>query len=277
MQEPNVDPKVTAGFGDEWTRLDQSELSPSERIAIFDDYFRIFPWHALPRNAVGADLGCGSGRWAMSVAPRVHKLYCVDASAAALDTARRNLSWASNCEFQCASVESARIPSASLDFGYSLGVLHHTPQPREALRACAAYLKPGAPFLLYLYYRFDNRPAWFRTVWALSDVLRRFVSRCPHWLRYFLSQVIAAAVYWPIARTARVLAALKVDTRHFPLRYYSDKSFYVMRTDALDRFGTTLEHRFTQREIRDMMEQLDFRDIEFSDAEPFWCAVGYKA
>ncbi len=27
----------------------------------------------------------------------------------------------------------------------------------------------NAPFLLYLYYAFDNRPAWFRALWMLGS------------------------------------------------------------------------------------------------------------
>jgi hypothetical protein len=46
-----------------------------------------------------------------------------------------------------------------MDFGYSLGVLHHLPDPRAGLAACVTKLKPGAPMLVYIYYAFDNRPA----------------------------------------------------------------------------------------------------------------------
>ena len=49
-----------------------------------------------------------------------------------------------------------------------------------------------------------------------------------------------------------------------------------MRTDALDRFGTRLEQRFTQRQIKNMMEQAGLENIQFSSEVPFWCAVGYR-
>ncbi len=50
-----------------------------------------------------------------------------------------------------------------------------------------------------------------------------------------------------------------------------------MKTDALDRFGTLLEHRFTQPEIRAMFEQAGFERIEFSPDKPYWCVTGVKA
>jgi ubiquinone/menaquinone biosynthesis C-methylase UbiE len=63
-----------------------------------------------------------------------------------------------NCEFHLASVDEIPLPDSSQDFGYSLGVLHHIPDTQLALNACVKKLKLGAPFLLYCYYRFDNRP-----------------------------------------------------------------------------------------------------------------------
>ena len=87
----NMHPKTVEGFGFEWTRFDQSALPEEDLCHIFDGYFRIFPWDKLSPDAVGFDLGCGSGRWAKRVAPRVGILHCIDASAEALSSARRNL------------------------------------------------------------------------------------------------------------------------------------------------------------------------------------------
>lgn len=272
----NADQETVQGFGDEWTRLDQSQLSESERAQLFDRYFHIFPWHLLPDQARGFDLGCGSGRWAALVAPRVHRLHCIDASDSALTVARQNLAAHSNCDFHVASVD--QIPPAvhSMDFGYSLGVLHHVPNTEAGLKACVERLKPGAPFLLYLYYAFDNRPWWFRLLWLASDRVRLVVSRLPMWLRYAVSQVIAAMIYYPLARLSWSLERVGMKVEGFPLSAYRDQSFYVMRTDALDRFGTKLEQRFTASQIRIMMERAGLDRITFSNSVPFWCAVGFK-
>lgn len=272
----NIDPKTVAGFGDEWTRFDQSDLSRDERQDIFDSYFAVFPWQSLPAGAVGMDVGCGSGRWASLVAPKVGHLHCIDASADALAVTRRNLAFAPNASFHHASVDAIPIPDGSLDFGYSLGVLHHVPNTPDAVSACVAKLKKGAPFLLYLYYAFDNRPRWFRAVWKLSDAGRQVVSRLPHGARYVASQAIAAGVYYPLARSAKALERTGLDVSHLPLSGYRDRSFYTMRTDALDRFGTRLEQRFTRAEITAMMERAGLENIRFHDGMPFWCAVGTK-
>lgn len=272
----NKDDATVEGFGDEWKRFDQSALAASEVEDLFSRYFGHFPWATLPKDAIGFDLGCGSGRWARFVAPRVGRVHCIDASSGALDVARRNLAGQSNCEFYLASVDSIPLPDSSMDFGYSVGVLHHVPDTAEGLRSCIAKLKPGAPFLLYLYYSFDNRPKWYRVLWRLSDVLRRATSRSPYALRYVVSQVLAAMIYWPLARLAGLCERFGFDVRHLPLAYYRRSSYYTMRTDALDRFGTRLEQRFSRAEILSMMERAGLERISFNDGMPHWVAVGYR-
>ena len=270
----NIDQKVVAGFGDEWSRFDQSALDDAELRRMFDNYFNIFPWESLPDGAIGFDLGCGSGRWAMLVAPRVGHLHLIDPSDA-IEIARRNLASQENCTFHRAGVEDIPLDDDSCDFGYSLGVLHHVPDTAAGIGACVAKLKVGAPFLLYLYYRFDNKPAWFRMLWSVSDAGRKAISLLPHGVRYLVSQVIAAVVYFPLARVALLMEKTGANVANLPLSQYRTNSFYTMRTDALDRFGTRLEQRFTKDEIREMMERAGLEKITFSETS-FWTAVGYK-
>lgn len=272
----NADEQTVEGFGDEWTRYDQSELSPEERAEIFEQYFGIFPWEALPENAEGFDLGSGSGRWAQCVAPRVGILHCVDASNDALNVARKNLKNQSNCQFHNASVDAIPLDDQSMDFGYSLGVLHHVPDTLAGLKSCVAKLKPGAPFLLYLYYAFDNKPAWYRALWQASEIGRGAISHAPHGVRDAVCTALAAGIYFPLARGAKLLEKTGRNVENLPLAIYRDRSFYTMRTDARDRFGTQLEQRFTRAEIQAMMENAGLENIRFSDSVPYWCAVGTR-
>ena len=272
----NVDDATVDAFGVEWSRFDQSLLSDEERQEIFDQYFSLFPWRRVGPDAVGFDLGCGSGRWARLAAPRVRRLHCVDASPAALDVARRHLRDVPNCEFHLAQVDRMPFPDNSMDFGYSLGVLHHVPDTRAAIASSVRKLKPGAPFLAYLYYAFDNRPPWFRFLWRASDTVRRVVARLPAKVRICVADVIALSVYWPCARMALVLERLGLRAHLWPLSAYRRRSFYLMRTDALDRFGTRLEQRFTRTEIKEMLEAAGLTDVAFRESPPYWCAIGFK-
>jgi SAM-dependent methyltransferase len=186
----NVDPDVAAGFGHEWStfRQNEAEFSPTDRAAIFESYFDIFPWNELPPNPVGMDVGCGSGRWSVMVAPKVGHLHLLDASVDALAVARQNLDDAANVSFHLASVGDIPLQDNSLDFAFSLGVLHHMPDTTAAIGAIAAKLKTGAPFLVYLYYALDNRPWWYRTIWRISNIFRLLISRLPPKPRLIVSQ-----------------------------------------------------------------------------------------
>lgn len=273
----NSDPATVSSFGDEWERFDQNALDDDEHERVFEQYFGIFPWHDLPEDAKGFDMGCGSGRWAVLVAPRVGQLTCIDPAAAALDVARAKLAHLDNVLLVNAGVDDEPLPPESQDFGYSLGVLHHIPDTAAALRDCVRLLKPGAPFLVYLYYRFDNRPFWYAPVWRVSDILRKLIIRLGPSAKSAVTDLIAASVYFPLARLARLGEVLGLDVRGWLLSSYRDMSFYTMRTDARDRFGTPLEQRFTRAEIEAMMRQAGLEDIGFSDSVPFWCAVGRKS
>ncbi|MEI6834976.1 MAG: class I SAM-dependent methyltransferase [bacterium] len=279
MKNANRDSKTVEGFGDEWERFDQSNLDLDEQEALFEKYFSIFPWKGLPLAAQGFDMGCGSGRWAKLAAQRVGTLHCIDPSAA-IDVARRNLAEIPNCVFHAAGVEDEVLPDNSMDFGYSLGVLHHIPDTARGLRDCVRMLKPGAPFLLYLYYALDNRSLPYRMMWQASDLLRRVISLLPHGPRFLVSQLIATFVYFPLARFAAFMERLGMSPKKaaaLPLGFYRNLSFYTMRTDALDRFGTRLEQRFTRQEIYHLMQLAGLSNIRFSESDPYWCAIGFKS
>jgi hypothetical protein len=61
-----------------------------------------------------------------------------------------------------------------------------------------------------------------------------------------------------------------------PLSIYRNKSFFIIRNDALDRFGTKLEQRFTREQVRQMMANCGLTDIVISDKAPYWHAIGQK-
>jgi ubiquinone/menaquinone biosynthesis C-methylase UbiE len=174
-----------------------------------------------------------------------------------------------------ASVNNIPVPDESMDFGYAIGVFHYVPNALDAIKSCVAKLKPGAPFLTYIYYALENRPCWYRSLWKVSDLLRRSVSKLPYFLKYWITSLIAGLVYYPLAKVSLILEKLGFNVEVIPLSAYRKRSFYTMRTDALDRFGTPIEHRFTAAEIQDMMEKAGLERIEFSKSS-YWCVVGYK-
>lgn len=273
MSNRNI--KVIQEFGDEWTTFDHTNIDTKKLKASFNQYFVIFPWHLISEKSAGFDMGCGSGRWAQFVAPKVGQLNCVEPSHA-IEIAKVNLSIYKNVIYYQETSEGCSLPSRSQDFGYSLGVLHHIPDTIAALADCARLLKSGAPFLLYLYYNFDNKPAWYRYLWKVSDYGRRIISKFPWPLKSIVCALIAIGVYYPFSRGARVLENLGLDVSNMPLSDYRHKPFYQCKNDALDRFGTRLEQRFSKANIKEMLEATGFRDVKFSPNTPYWTCVAIR-
>jgi SAM-dependent methyltransferase len=272
----NLDKKTVDGFGKEWKSYDQKNFTGPAYQSLAEGYFEKFPFHKVNALSQGFDMGCGSGRWARFIAPHVGRLNCIDPSNDALLTAKVGLSEFSNCSFECASANDTNLEKGSQDFGYSLGVLHHIPDTQLGLNACSDLLKPGAPFLLYLYYKFDDKPLWFKIIWRVSDLFRRVICLLPFPLKKLICYLIALLVYLPMSRLARGLESLGINIHNLPLSAYRNQPFYTLATDALDRFGTRLEQRFTKEEIETMMCKAGFKNIEFNDPTPGWICIGYK-
>lgn len=269
LTSPNLDAATIEGFGREWSAFTQADLTELERTQLFAKYFSMIDWTSKPQRVL--DMGCGSGRWDVLVAPLVGELVAADASAEALRVAKQNVR-ARNVSFLECTPETLPFPDGHFDFIFSLGVLHHLPDTKAAIGSLARKLASGGTLLVYLYYAFDNRPAWYRSIWKVSDWFRRGISRLPFFLRYHLSQAAALFVYWPLARTAAHFPA----PDSWPLRFYADRSLYVMRTDALDRFGTRMEKRYTRQQIASMLNAEGLKDIRFSDSDPHWVCRATK-
>jgi ubiquinone/menaquinone biosynthesis C-methylase UbiE len=108
--------------------------------------------HALPglldSEWVVGDLGCGTGQVAASLAPFVKQVIAVDRSSDMLQAARRRLRDLPNVDVRRGELEALPIQDAELDAATLLLVLHHLPDPGDALREAARVLRPGGRLLI---------------------------------------------------------------------------------------------------------------------------------
>lgn len=113
----NLDKKTIDSFSEEWSRFDQSKFNNEEALISISEYFFIFPWHILTNNSEGFDMGCGSGRWARFIAPRVAILNCID-PLNSIEVAKKNLSEFKNINFYKTSIKYSNFKKSSQDFVY---------------------------------------------------------------------------------------------------------------------------------------------------------------
>ena len=272
----NIDKQTVDSFGDEWEKF--SSFSKDEIEKIGNEYFDIIDHTILNKDSVVLDLGCGSGRWSKYLASKVKYIEAVDPSKAVI-SASMLLNEDENVRVTQASVDNIPFNNNSFDFAMSLGVLHHIPDTRKALLNLVEKTKVGGYVLLYLYYNLDNRGVFYNFLFKLSVYPRLFISKMPKNIKKILCDIIAVVVYLPLIIFAKIVKNV-LSTKSFyqklPLSYYIGKSFNVVRNDALDRFGTPLEQRFSKIEIENMMQSCGLSELKFSENAPYWHVVGKR-
>ncbi len=98
----------------------------------------------------------------------------------------------------------------------------------------------------------------------------------PPTFKHLTTDIIAALVCWPLARLSGVLEKLHFPIHGMLLSFYRNHTFYTLRSDACDRFGTPLKQCFTRGQIESMLLKSGLVDMQFSKADPYWCVVGLK-
>jgi len=221
---------------------------------------------------VAADFGAGSGRWTSRLLPFFSLIYALEPSNGANQVLRKKFKNETRVSILQETVGLNSIPSESLDLAMSLGVLHHIPDTALAITEIATKIKSGGVFLCYLYYKLENKPLYYRGLFLTANLLRWVISRLPYALRRLIAQMIAGTIYLPLARISKILGNRGKDVSNFPLHHYANMPYMMLQNDALDRFGTRLEQRFSKKEIIEMLRKAgyDLTTLRFSDSEPFW-------
>ncbi len=273
-KDQNFDQGVIDSFGHEWETFDYS-LNDSD-IALdaqFSAYCSPLNMNIFDSNkSIVGDFGAGSGRWTSRLLQNFHKVYALEPSAGANRVLRKKFGENNRVVILQETVGGNSIPDESLDLAVSLGVLHHIPDTELAIKDVAVKIKKNGFFLCYLYYNLENKPIYYKLIFYVVNLFRKVISKFPQRVKVMLSYVIATTVYWPLARFSKLLGRIRINVSNIPLHHYAEMPFMMLANDSLDRFGTTLEQRFSREQIKLMLEKADFDmdTLVFSDVEPYW-------
>lgn len=271
----NIDLKVVEAFGDEWLKFNNFEHKEIEKLGKL--YFDILDDAMINKKSIVLDAGCGSGRFTHYLANRAGFVEAIDPSLAVL-AASKLLSNTPNVRISKASISNIPFDNNSFDLVMSIGVLHHIPNTLQAMKSCVQKVKSGGYFYTYLYYALDNRGVFFKLLFHSSNLIRRVISKLPSTLKKILCDLLAILLYMPIVYLGRFFRKIGLEkwAVKLPLSFYQDKNFMIIRNDSLDRFGTSLEQRFSKQQIIEMMQSCGLKDINVSEGLPYWHAVGKK-
>ena len=196
------------------------------------------------------DAGVGAGRFADRAAAKGAEVFGVDLTAA-VDAAYRNIGTRPNVHLFQADIFALPFRDATFDLAYSIGVLHHTPAPKEAFARVAATVRAGGQFAVYLYARYGPSH-------RASDAIRLVTTRLPLKMMWGLSAAAIPLYYLyklPVIGTVLRLAA--------PISMEPAARWRWL--DTFDWYTPKYQFKYLYPEIFRWFRENGFRDIEIFD------------
>jgi SAM-dependent methyltransferase len=226
--------RTAAAFGFEWQHF--AEQHPEYEAQFLDWLEPIGPDFFRGKRVL--DAGCGTGRHAYFAAKyEAGEVVGLDLSEA-VETARRVLSPFENAEVVQGDLLRPPLRTAAegggFDLVYSIGVLHHLPDPYEGLRSLLRFVRPGGTIAVWVY-GYENNGFVRNAI----EPLRRVSTKVPPPLLRGLAWPLGAAfhgvakgVYKPLAGTA-VGRALPLDQYMTSVADFSFRQNYSIVFDQL--------------------------------------------
>jgi SAM-dependent methyltransferase len=162
-----------SSFGYQWNRFRAVQLdSQSGRRESQQALFDASGWRPEDyRGRLVLDAGVGAGRFAEVAARHGGEVFGVDITEA-VDAAYANIGRLPNVHLAQADIFALPFRPGTFELAYSIGVLHHTPDPATAFARVAAAVRPGGELSVYLYARYGPSPRF-------SDAIRVVTTRLP--------------------------------------------------------------------------------------------------
>jgi SAM-dependent methyltransferase len=180
----------TQSFSYEWQRFRHTQLDSFTGRHDTRDRLQAslnFPLDELPGKLV-LDAGCGMGRFAEVVHQFGGEYVGLDYSFA-VDAAQENVGHLAGIHLVQADIFRLPFADATFDLVMSLGVLHHTPDPRRAFGSLPRVVKPGGRLTITVY------DAGNKVYVLNSRFWRRFSTRMPRRALHLLSYAAAPLYY----------------------------------------------------------------------------------
>lgn len=229
-----------ASFGRQWNRYDVAR--PEEDDATFRVKTGIDPRDLSGQLVL--DAGCGGGRYARLLGQHGAHVLGVDLSAAVLKAAALCTDLRDVTIIQ-ADLLDLPVAEDAFDLVYSIGVLHHTPDPRRAFAQIARRVKPGGRLAVWLYRRNTLPQEW------LNTGLRAVTTRLP------------APVLEPLCAGLGALGSIPVVNRTLnKLANFSSHPDWTLRVcDNFDWYAPAYQSHHTPDELRRWFEEEGFMDV----------------
>lgn len=239
--------RTMESFGYEWRYFSDLHL---EGEANFRWYFAAYSAESL-HGKVLLDAGCGKGRHVFFAAQHARKVIGVDLSPA-VDAAYANVGHLENVHIVQGDLFHLPFRPQTFDMVYSLGVLHHLPEPEAGFRQILRYGKPGADVLVYLYWSLNDEPRWKKYLLSAVGMVRRVTTRLPFPALRIFSWCVAVGCELVFVAPYRILRTTrwKAFAETLPLKLYADFPFRLLYQDQFDRLSAPIENRYDGEQVK---------------------------
>jgi len=225
---------------------------------------------------LGLDAGCGFGRHAYYAAEFGAEVVGVDFSAA-IEAALQNTTGRKGIHLVQGDIYRLPFAAGSFDFAYSLGVLHHLPDPERGFRALVPLVKPGGALFVWVYS--TARPL----VNAALEMARAVTRRLPHRAQHALS-LAAAGVDWggfigPYRLARRIPGVgAAAERATFPrIKLYAQYPFQVSVADWFDRLAAPRRHYYGPDDLAGWAARAGLTDVRITPTGKYgWRLYGHR-
>jgi len=169
------------------------------RFFLSSEYFAEFISHLDLRGKRVADVGCGGGILAESMATRGAQVTGIDLSTKAIGVARlHQYESGSNVDYRPVAAEALALEMpGAFDVVACLELLEHVPEPASTVTACATLVKPGG---VVVFSTLNRNPKSYVQAILGAEYLLRLLPRGTHdWSRFLRPSELAG-----FARRARL-------------------------------------------------------------------------
>ena len=249
--------RTRRSFGYQWTVF--GEMAEAFE-ADFLNYVHPLP-PAFFAGKRGLDAGCGFGRHLHYAARFGATMVGLDFSRA-ITRAREVNTGLPGVTFVQADILRPPFRAACFDFVYSIGVLHHLPDPEAGFRALLPLVRPGGAIFIWVYSK--SRGATNRVLEVVRGVTSRLplpVTRGLSWLGALVDWVGFILPY----RVVRRVGGESVDRFVFPrVKLYARYPFPVAYADWFDRLSAPIRHYYDHTDLVQWAERAGLVSVRIS-------------
>ena len=267
-------------FGPQWKTFARSQIDTPELQESKIRFDTEIGWGKEIEGKSIIELGSGAGRF-IDVVSRYDASVAIGVDVTdAVDASQETMGHRDNVLFVQGDIFNLPIKHGSVDFAYSIGVIHHTPNPQEGFNNMADLVKKDGKVGISLYdislYKRPNlnslKVSFIELMWSLNlfrcELFRQITTRIPR--KMFLAY---CKYFIPILHYINKVPVIRYIRYLFPSTCYRHLPVICSQVDTHDTYATKIVHQYRSKDIFQWFLQLGLTKIIVHNSRPGWVSI----